>query len=41
MKECEDILTRMDMIQIAAHKEMTGNAFTWRAKQLVAVTEME
>lgn len=31
----------MDLIQIAEYNEMTGNAFIWRAKQLVAVTEME
>ena len=31
----------MDMIQIAEYQDMTGNAFIWRAKQLLAVTEME
>ena len=41
MNECEEILTKMDLIQIAEYNEMTGNAFIWRAKQLVAVTEME
>ena len=32
MKELEDTLTEMDMIQIAEYKEMTGNYFVWRAK---------
>ena len=41
MKQLEDILTEMDMIQIGEYKEMTGNYFVWRAKQLVAVVEME
>ena len=41
LKSCEEILTKMDMIQIAEYQDMTGNAFIWRAKQLLAVTEME
>lgn len=41
MKELEDILTEMDMIQIGEYKEMEGNYYMWRAKQLVGVVEME
>ena len=41
MKELEEILTRMDMIQISEFKIMEGNYYVWRAKQLVSVVEME
>lgn len=41
MKELEEIITRMDMIQISEFKVMEGNYYVWRAKQLVSVVEME
>ena len=41
MVKLEGLLTEMDMIQIEEYKTIQGNYFIWRAKQLVAVVEME
>ena len=41
MRTLEELLTEMDMIQVAEYQSMVGNFYIWRAKQLVAVVEME
>jgi len=41
MHELEDLLTQMDLIQMGEYKRLVGNYYVWRARQLVAVVEME